>query len=304
MSGLGGAPEFAEAFYRQGAALADAAIERYGLAAEDVVFLADRPERDAARIDGAATKQAIADALAGIAARAGPADRVLIVLLGHGSAREGESRFNLRGPDLGAAELATMLEPLGDRPLAVVNAASASGGFVEALAGAGRVIVTATRSAAERNATHFGEYFVRALAGADSDVDKDGRVSLLEAFDYARREVERAYEEENRLLTEHAVLEDDGDGVGTMEPAPRGGDGALAARFFLGGGAAGAAVADAPPELRALYERRDQLQEQIEALRARKAEMDPEAYQTQLEALLLELARTSSEIRAREGGTR
>ena len=92
--------------------------------------------------------------------------------------------------------------------------ASASGGFVPALAGKNRTIITATKTDGERNQTRFGEYFAAAFAGnaADADTDKDGRVSVLEAFLWARARTADSYSRDGQLLTEHAVLDDDGDG--------------------------------------------------------------------------------------------
>ena len=87
----------------------------------------------------------------------------------------GEPRINLPGPDLSAGALAAMLAPLGDRRVVVVNAASASGGFIEALSAPGRVVITATRSAAEAEATRFGGHFVAALGGADAALPTIGR---------------------------------------------------------------------------------------------------------------------------------
>ena len=118
--------------------------------------------------------------------------------------------------------------------MAVVHTGSASGGFVAPLSGPNRIIVAATRTARERNATEFPGYFVEAVAGDGADLDKDGAVSLLEAFIYARQEVARHYEEENELLTEHAVLDDNGDGEGSRDAERRGQDGRLAATFRLG----------------------------------------------------------------------
>jgi hypothetical protein len=122
-------------------------------------------------------------------------------------------------------------------------------------------------------------------------------VSLLEAFTYARREVARVYEAENKLLTEHAQLDDNGDGVATAEPAAGAKDGPLAATIALGGGAT-----SSDPRVVALLGERRAIEARVAALRQRKDGMPEAEYEKQLEALLLELARKSQEIRA-AGGT-
>ena len=106
-----------------------------------------------------------------------------------------------------------------------MNTASASGPFVEALAAPGRTIVTATRTGAEQFATLFGGYFVDALASDAADADKNRRVSVLEAFNAAKIDVARAYEKQGIMVTEHPLLEDGGDGEGSLEPAANGKDG-------------------------------------------------------------------------------
>jgi hypothetical protein len=182
-----------------------------------------------------------------------------------------------------------------------VNASSASGDFARVLSGRNRVVVTATKSATERNETTFARHFAAALSAPGADVNKDGRVTVLEAFDYARREVARAYEQDNRLLTEHAQLDDDGDGAATGEPGPRARDGALAATLALGtaGGEAGTVAAAArSPEGARIAARRAALETEVAALRQRKATMDAAAYDRELERLLLELARASQALRA------
>ena len=206
VSGLGGDPEYTSRFAGWGAALLDAAMEA-GVPAEQARWLAEREEVHP-RAAGVARVDAVQAEVAALAGRSSPGDLVLLVLFGHGSAREGEARINLPGPDLSAGELAAMLEPLRDRRVVVVNAASASGGFVEPLSAAGRVVITATRSPSENEATRFGGHFIAALAGAEADTDKDGAVSILEAFDYARREVARSFEATGSLATEHALLDD------------------------------------------------------------------------------------------------
>jgi hypothetical protein len=160
------------------------------------------------------------------------------------------------------------------------------------------VVLTATRSGVERDETLFGREFASALGSADADRDKDGRLSVLEAFDFARREVARAYERDQRLRTEHALLEADGDGVGAMEPVATAGDGAVAAAVFLDAGASRAVA----PELAGLAATRDSLEHEVIQLRNRKAQLDPAEYDRRLEALLLELARVTRELKQREGG--
>jgi len=153
----------------------------------------------------------------------------------------------------------------------------------------------------EKNEALFGRFFVEAFTGDGADGDKDGKVSMAEAFEYARQEVERDYREGNRMLTEHALLDDDGDRKGSRQAGARSGDGVQARTLFLRGGASGAATAS--PELRGLVEQRTRLEGEVESLKARKDSMPAAQYESELERLLLELARVGQQIRAR-GGSR
>jgi hypothetical protein len=188
------------------------------------------------------------------------------------------------------------------QPVVLVNTTSASGDFIKDLSGPRRTIITATKSPFERNETVFGQFFVEAFVRDVADIDKDERVSMLEAFNYAAHEVRRAYESQDRLLTEHAQLDDNGDGEGSGEPDPTTGDGALAQTFVLQGTAATVKAASADTVLATLQRQQRELQQAIANLRARKAEMEPAAYDAELERLLLELARVAQEIRERGGG--
>jgi hypothetical protein len=302
VSGVGGDPEYSNRFLQWGVATVEAARQRLGLPDSNITFLAEEPERDQ-RVSGPATKARFQAALEAIGRRAGPSADLLLVLFGHGSDREDDPRFNLVGPDVTAAELNTWLSALTMRHIVVVNTSSASGGFVPALAGPGRIVIAATKSGFERNATQFGGYFAKAL-GADpadgADTDKDGRLSVLEAFTYARREVTRAYEHDQRLLTEHAILDDDGDGKGSTDPGLGGGDGAVAAAVFLTSTGAVAASTTADPELRRLYALRDSLERRVAELRAAKSTMATDVYERTLEDTLVQLATTTRAIRERE----
>jgi hypothetical protein len=297
VTGASGEPQYAASFHALGSSLVDALVAKHNLTKEDITYLAEDPARDTTRIVGKSSKPELTRALARVAERGRAGDRVLLILIGHGSHAGSASRFNLPGPDLTAAELAVMLEPLRAMQIAVVNAASASGDFLPVLSARNRIVVTATKSSYERNETLFPRYFVDAFATAGADSDKDERVSLLEAFTYAKREVTRAYETDSRLPTEHAILDDDGDRRGSAEPDPRSGDGAVARRFIIGGRAATTATTSNATGDRALVLRKERLEAQVDSLRRRKETMSAGAYERELERLLLDLARVSQTLR-------
>jgi hypothetical protein len=306
--GLGGDPAYEETFHAWATTLRAAALDTHRVPAENVVYLGEGHADHPGVIQARATKENLGSALAALSARAGERDRILVVLIGHGTSREGEVSFNLPGPDVTAGDLDVMLRSFPTQTVAVVNTSPSSGPFVQALSGPGRMILTATKTALERNATQFGQFFVEAFSGDGSDLDKDGRISLLEAFEYTRREVERYYQENNLLLTEHALLDDNGDGQGSTEPGVDAADGRLARTFWLGTTAAadGAVAADIPegvtdPELLRLYRERAVIEGRIEELRLLKDRMEEARYERELEDLLVELALKNREIRARGG---
>ncbi|MCG8468466.1 MAG: hypothetical protein MJB57_09710 [Gemmatimonadetes bacterium] len=305
VTGLGGEPEYAQLFRTQATAFLDAARDRWGVPESDLSWLAEDPAVAPERVAAKSTRDAVEERIEDMAAAAGADDRILLLFMGHGSGSGDDSKINLPGPDVSGADLAVWLEAFPTQTVAVVNAASASGGFIPALGGERRVIVTATRTANERWRTHFGTFFVDAFALDGADADKDDRVSLLEAFTYAKAEVERYYARDGQIPTEHALLDDNGDGEGSLEATIEGPDGALASRFFLTRAPRALAGRTADdPELAALLEKKTRLEEDIAALRARRDEMDATSYEARLEALLLELAVTSRAIRDREGGAR
>ena len=301
ISGLGGDAEFTESFHGWLSRFADAATEKYGVPAERIVYLGEKTELDPTRIRARSTAENIRAAFRDLASSMAPADELVVLMAGHGSFRDRVARFNIPGPDLTPADISGLLAGLGDRRVTFVNTASASGPFVEALSGPNRTIITATRSGQERNMTRFGLHFVDAFAADGADVNKDARVSMLEAFGYALLEVEREYEGERQLLTEHAMLDDNGDGEGSRETDELEGDGALASTVFLTslGGAAGDRAVT--PELRALYEEKSAIEAGIADLRRIKQQLPLERYEDELEELLVELALKNREIRAAGG---
>ncbi len=137
-----------------------------------------------------------------------------LVMIGHGTFDGKKAKFNLQGPDVSAADLKEWLKD-SKRPLAVINCASSSSPFMNALSGENRVIITATRSGSERNFCRLGGFLAKAIGSPEADIDKDGQTSLLEAWLAASRYSAEFYKNENRLSPEHPLLDDNGDGKGT-----------------------------------------------------------------------------------------
>jgi hypothetical protein len=287
--GLPGDPEHGELFKKWGTSLASTATDKLGIPQDHVILLSDQQ----------ATREAVIKAFATLAARAGESDTVAIVLFGFGTYANKVAKFNLPGPDMTPEDFAVQLRKLRSKRIVFVDTTSASAPFIEALSGPGRVIVTATRNGGEVYATLFGGPFVEAFSLEAADADHDGKVSILEAFDYARKTVAASYQREGLLPTEHALLDDNGDKEGSPDPSPMAKDGKLAASLSIGS-AADAAPLPADPKLRALYLERRDLERRVEALRLLKDSMDPAKYTSELEKLVTDLALKTREIRTIE----
>jgi uncharacterized caspase-like protein len=284
ITGLSGEPAYRLLFESAASTLVDSARARWHVADSSLFVLAEDTNGTRLRAKGRATRDAIAQSFLALARRVGPGDVVLVFLVGHGSGEGPDSRVSLPGPDATAADFAGWLAGFARQTVVFVNAASGSGDFGAALAGPRRVIVTATRTALERNETRFATPIVRALTSDEADADKDGRVSVLEAFAYAKKEVARAYETDKRLLTEHAAISD-----------------SILARSVTFG-----AQRSAPtdPRAAALVAERSELESQVAALRGRKDTMSPAAYEAELERLLVAVAQKTQAIRALSGGAK
>jgi hypothetical protein len=300
--GLAGDPEHGELFQKWATSLVEAGSSRYGIPRERIALLVEKPDGEGTLTTGRSTRDEIVKTFEAVAQKSASDDMVFVVLIGHGTFDGRNAKFNLPGPDMTAADFQPLLKRLEPRRLVLVNSASASGPFIEALSGSGRTIVTATRNGSERFATLFGGFFVDAFVGDDADADKNKRVTVLEAFNYAKREVATAYEREGIMLTEHALLDDAGDKEGTAQPAADGKQGRVASILSLGTTASGE-TATGDPKLRALYDERRVLERRVESLRLLKEGMDPQRYAAELEKALTELALKSRQIREAGGKT-
>jgi hypothetical protein len=253
ITGVAGDEEHGTVFHKWATTIIDAARKNDAIPAANIVYLAEKTDRDPARIRDRATKAVVEKTFADLAARVGPNDQLFVVLFGHGSFDGRQAAFNLSGPDLTAADYDRLLSKFGSQRIVFVNTSSSSGAFLE-----------------------------EAFAGDAADRNRDQRVSVFEAFEYARLKVGEAYQRDGILLTEHATLND-------------GSEGKFATTLFLASdrsrSAALAKIAD--PELRTLMQERQTLEDRIAALRLRKD-------QRELERLVTELALKSRAIQQRE----
>jgi len=267
VGGLGGESGYANRFLAQSESLADAARRSLGDASRVTLLNGE-----------AATREALTEVFGSLSRTVTPADTLAVFLIGHGSFDGIAYKYNLPGRDLDGEELRALLGAVPASRQLVVNATSASGAVLESWAQQGRTLITATRSGGERNATRFAEHWTAALSSEIADTDRNGIITAREAFDYAERMVAESYENEGALATEHPQL------VG--EPA----DSFVAARLE-----ARVALTE---ELERLFAELDGLEGQVQALRARRNEMDSDVYLNELQALLLELALVQQQIDA------
>jgi len=267
VAGLGGEPDYEQRFT--------------GLATEtDKILRAGQTDRVVETLKGAdATKAKLEAALAKIASQAKQADAFVLMMIGHGSFDGVDYKFNLPGADITGKDLATLLNKIPTGRQLVVDMTSCSGGAVEALKKDNRVIITATKTGTEKNATVFARYWVEALRDPAADVDKNETISALEAFNYAEKKTAGFYTEQKRIATEHPQVDD-------QQKA--------SAFALLRFGSAAAVVTD--PAKRALIAHKEEVESKIDALKYQKSLLAPDDYRKQLTGLLLELSKVQDQI--------
>ena len=281
ISGLGGEPDY---------------DQRFKMLAEDIDGSLKKAGGDANVVTlKAPTRDQIRSKMAEVAKEAKPADSLVLMLIGHGAFDGTEYKFNIPGTDITGAELASLLDHVPASRQLVVNMTSSSGGSIEFLRKSNRIVITATKTGSEKNATSFARYWAEALRDPSADSDKNEAISALEAFTFAQRKTTEFYDSNKRLATEHSVLEDTGKGEGEKTPSAENGEGKLASAFPLVRLGANAAAARDPAK-RELLDKKEQLEQAIDKLKYEKAALPAEAYKKQLTQLLLELAKTQEAL--------
>lgn len=283
VSGLGGTPEYDAQFTKWNEEL-------------DSLLRGNGPGAVVQTLTGAsATRQNLRQLLTKLAGEIQPDDSFALFLIGHGTFDGTNYKYNLPGPDVTAGELAALLNRIPAREQLVVNMTSASGSSMAALAKKDRIVITATKSGSEKNATVFARYWIDALRDPAADTDKNGTVSALEAFRYAENKTAAYFQTEKLLATEHPMLSDTGGANGVRDPKPEDGQGSLAAVFPVLRPPSEVAR-NVSPEKQKLLLRKQQLEARIDKLKYEKAALPEGEYKQQLTSLLLDLARTQAEI--------
>jgi hypothetical protein len=281
MSGLGGEPDYDQRF-KMWADDIDSSLKKAGGDANVITMIAP-------------TREQIRAKMAEVARQARPDDAVVLMLIGHGTFDGIEYKFNIPGPDITGAELASLLDKIPASRQLVVDMTSSSGGAMNVLQKKNRIVITATKSGTEKNATVFARYWAEALRDPAADSDKNESISALEAFHFAERKTTEFFDSQKRLATEHAVLDDTGKGDGERNPSPENGEGKLAGAFPVVRLGANAAAAR-NPEKRPLLDKKEELEQAIDKLKYDKAAMPEAEYKKQLTQLLIDLAKTQEAI--------
>ena len=284
LRGVGGDADHDAKFAKWTAGTQKALLEKFGFSADRVTVLTDKQTAQAE----------IQKAFVTLKQQLKPQDTLFLFLIGHGSGDDGQYKFNIFGPDYTADDYNKLLATLSVGRIVIVAATPASGAGLEKFAGKNRVVITATRSGQEGNEIVFYDYFLEALQSNAADEDKDGKVSVWEAFKYAVSGTERFYKEEGRLATEHPLISDNG-GEKTDAKAK---EAPLLARSI-------SFVVDRPivssdPKMQALLNQRKEIQDKIDALRLNKNSVPAADYDKQMEDLLVNLALKNQEIKQQE----
>lgn len=292
IQGASGEEQYATLHRKWTNALVSLLRDKFKYDSSHLVVLTEQP----AGSEQKATAEVVRSSMAKLAAALTPADQLIVVFIGHGGGDPADAKFNLIGPDLGTADWVSLLKPIKGR-VAVVDTTSASFPYLSALAAPGRVVITATSSPAQRYHTMFPEGFVEAFSSDAADADKNGRISLLEAFSYASKSVKQYYEQKGTMATESGLIDDIGDGKGRdgAAPAPVG---SLAALTYFEGVPV---VTSSDPEMQRLLTRRQSLTEEVDELRRRQSTLPAADYQREFERLMIDLATVSRDIARKSG---
>ncbi|HJN50726.1 MAG: hypothetical protein QGI68_03015 [Pseudomonadales bacterium] len=292
LSGAAAEPHYRQRFRQWSTDLLNTLRQEYQYPADNVrLLVGDGETDDAGTIAGACTLESLTRLLSDLEERVKPDDQITFILIGHGTGRDSAAKFNLVGPDITGQQFAAMLSRFSAQDIIVINTTSSSHPFTRELSAPGRVLISSTRSGVEKYDTIFPLHFIDALANHAADRDKNKRLSAWEAFIFTAERVNSWYQEQGRLATEHASLNDNGDAFFSTSADSGKDDGTLAQVAFFD--TLNVPLDDESIEVMNLRSAMNGLEREIILLRNRKLDLEENDYYLQLEQLLIDLARTT-----------
>lgn len=166
------------------------------------------------------TKESVAQAIKGLCDQVESDDACWLMMLGHAHFYDGKSQFNVLGSDFDQSDFSAWAKPLACREQVFLITMPVSGFWIKPLSGASRVVISATEPDFEVTGTEMPYVLADLLAGdheqqALEDIDRDGSLSLLDLYLAVNLEIHGRFSAMERLQTEHAQLDDNGDGRGS-----------------------------------------------------------------------------------------
>ena len=215
-----------------------------------------------------------------------------IIYVGHGTYLNSQAKLNLEGKDISAEEMNNLLAPF-KREIIFINCASASAPFISALSAKGRIVITATKNSQQMFYTKFNEFMAEAISNEEADIDKDSQTSLFESFLYASGKVKKYYDKDKRISGENAVIDDNGDKLGSLADMFDGLKAKKANERIDGFRAHQIHLVPSEEESNmplAVRVKRNTLERELNQLKLKKETMDETSYYEKLELILKKLA--------------
>lgn len=205
---------------------------------------------------GQSTREEIEAEVADLRKHLKPEDTLWVIVLGHAHYDGRHAWLNLPGPDMHQNDFGRLFSKLQCREQLFLITTPVSGFYLAPLSAKGRIVISATEADREVNETIFPLALTEVLSEPpeqdEYDADKDGMISVFDLYIAIARNIATRYLDDELLSTEHAQLDDNGDGRATelqldyltedqggrsnTDAAPKiqpGADGSLAARVKL-----------------------------------------------------------------------
>ncbi|HEY2253211.1 MAG TPA: hypothetical protein VGH74_19190 [Planctomycetaceae bacterium] len=204
--------------------LRETLIAKYGFSGPDVHVQFGGPIAEGegpvlSGVRGQATREEIEAEASDLRKVLKPADTLWVIVMGHSYYDGKHSHFNIPGPDIHEQEFGKLFADLPAREQVFFITIPASGYYVKPLSAKGRVVITATEADLEVNETVYpmalAEVLASPPAASEFDADRDGNLTLFDLYIAVTRNVVDRYIKSELLPTEHALLDDNGDGRGT-----------------------------------------------------------------------------------------